>query len=104
MATSSSCLLVRTTPVITDPAEMKTILHFSLRGLWGDLETFSTDIVVRDCRVHAGKERGLLIVECPSKTVDQVRAALTFVSPPPYMDDTVFQFDVVDVEENTTDA
>ena len=82
---------------------METILRFSLRGLWGDLEPFSGDVVVRH-PVQSGKERGLLLVECPSKTVNQVRAALTFVSPPPYMEDTVFQFDVVDIEENTSHA
>ena len=82
---------------------METILRFSLRGLWGDLEPFSSDVVVRHPD-HAGKERGLLLVECPSKTVNQVRAALTFVSPPPYMEDTVFQFDVLDVKEITNGA
>lgn len=102
MAPRNSCLTVRTSPVITDPAEMKTILLFSLRSLWGDLEPFSSDVVVRH-PVNAEKKIGILIVECPSITVNQVRAALTLSSPPPYMEDIFFQFDVVDVEERSTD-
>ena len=92
---SNSCLWVRTTPRIEDPAEMKTILLFSLRSLWGEVEPFSSAVAVRH---DVEKSRGLLVIECPSAAVNQVRAALTLVSPPPYLEDTFFQFDVIDIQ------
>ena len=97
-------LWVRTFPRIDDPAEMTTILLFSLRGLWGDLEPYSSAVVVKKAPDHhglsLGKNTGLLIVECPLTQVQAVRAALTLVTPPPYLAETIFQFDVVDVQEN----
>jgi len=103
----TTSLWVRTLPRIDDVGEMKTILLFSLRSLWGDLEPYSCDIVVRkapqDHPLNAEHSKsGVLIVECPSTSSKQVRAALTLVSPPPYLEDTLFQFDVIDIQESSS--
>lgn len=104
---SSTSLWVRTFPRIDDVGEMKTILLFSLRGLWGNLEPYSGEVIIRkppeDHPLNFEDSRcGILIVDCPSTSAKQVRAALTLVSPPPYLDETVFQFDVIDVPKKST--
>jgi hypothetical protein len=99
-----SVLLVRSFPVINDPKELHTILVFSLRHLWGDLESHSCDVVVRKRRNVPPEDATalLLAVHCQSESVQAVRAALTIVTTPPYLDDTLYRFDVVEVlpEEN----
>lgn len=84
---------------------MQTILRFSLRDLWGDLEPYSCDVKIKkapaDQGLNVGKNYGLLIIECPSSSVDNVRAALTLVTPPPYLQETIYQFDVVDIQNTS---
>ena len=82
---------------------MQTILLFSLRSLWGDLEPYSCALRIKKApdnhELTSGRNTGLLIVECPMEDVQAVRAALTLVTPPPYLEETIYQFDVVDIEE-----
>lgn len=100
-------IYVRTYPKIADVSEMRTILLFSLRSLWGDLESYSFNIAITkpsiDCKNEIsfleGKNIGLLIVECPKESVKAVRAALTLVTPPPYLEENIYQFDVVHLKE-----
>lgn len=90
-----SSIVVQTKPVIHDPREMKTILTFSLRDLWGDLEPHSCML---DVQKDANKGSLLLQIKCPPDSVAAVRAALTMVTPPSYLRSTVYQFDVVDIQ------
>jgi hypothetical protein len=98
-----SVLLVRSSPVIKDPKELHTILVFSLRHLWGDLESHSCDVLVRKRRNDLANDASLA-VHCRSESVPAIRAALTMVTTPPYLDDTLYRFDVLEIQEegNTT--
>ena len=90
-----AALTVRTTPPIDDPRELVTILTFSLRHLFGELEGYSSTLQIRRAVSDA-----TFVVECPSDdSVDDVRAALTMVTPPPYLDEITYQFDVVNVQQ-----
>jgi RNase P/RNase MRP subunit POP5 len=89
-------LTVRSEPRVEDPRELQTILTFSLKSLWGDLEAHSCALQIE--KRAEGKEI-LLIVRCLTESVGAVRAALTLVSPPPYLESNLYRFDVVDVEE-----
>jgi hypothetical protein len=91
MTASYSNVLVRTEPVITDPREMQTILLFSLRALWGTLEPHS-------CQLSVSLVDGLQRVTCRTDSVAAVRAALTLVTPPPYLESTIYRFDVLQEE------
>jgi RNase P/RNase MRP subunit POP5 len=74
---------------------MTTILTFSLRDLFGDFESHS-------CATQVTKEEegdGVMIINCPSKSIKEIRAALTLVTPPPYMVDKQYRFDVLDVKK-----
>jgi hypothetical protein len=107
-------LAVRSAPRIDDPRELQTILLTSLRPLWGDLETYSHGVEVSrttlngdDCEFsNNGASRStegsdhLLYVKCPVETVPAVRAALTMVTPPPYMEAAVYCLDVVRISKD----
>jgi RNase P/RNase MRP subunit POP5 len=102
----NKCLLfVKMTPVIIDVKEMTTILTCSLRSLFGELEHHSSRIKVSvvtdndndDKDAHQSKAD--LIVLCPAESTEAVQAALTMVSPPTYLEDTINQFDVVAILE-----
>jgi RNase P/RNase MRP subunit POP5 len=91
-----SRIAVQTKPAIQDPREMKTILTFSLRHLWGDLELHSCTLDVQS--ESSSNDSGVLLVKCPTESVAAVRAALTMVTPPPYLQSTVYRFDVMDIQ------
>jgi RNase P/RNase MRP subunit POP5 len=86
-------LTVRTEPVVDDPREMKTIVTSSLQSLFGDLEPHSCQLTV----MNSNDKKGLLLITCPETSVSAVRAALTLVAPPPYLESTVYRFDVVNI-------
>jgi RNase P/RNase MRP subunit POP5 len=90
-----SRLTIQSEPKVTDPRELQTILTGSLRALWGDLEPYSCLVEVEE---NVGLNNAMLVVRCPNQMVDQVRAALTLVTPPPYLEGTVYRFDVVNVQ------
>ena len=100
---SWSYISVSSEPKVSDPREFKTILTFSLRNLWGDLEPYS-------CQVKVGKQAGdevgndsLLVIQCLSEDVPAVRSALTLVTPPPYLEATIYRFDVIDIQQDDAD-
>lgn len=106
-----SVLIVRSLPVIDDPKELHTILVFSLRHLWGDLESHSCDLKVRkhctttnETDASPLQPETLLAVQCRSESVSAVRAALTFVTPPSYLNDTLYRFDVLDVQNDESNT
>jgi len=96
---------------VRDPRELKTILMSSLRSLWGDLEPHSCQLEVDlapdrakpdDCDGVSSSSPPLLVVRCPTSSAETVRAALTFVTMPPYYPESdVYLFDVVRTEEVT---
>lgn len=92
-----SQVLVRTEPLITDPREMHTIVLFSLRDLWGTLERHSCQLSVASAVDDKGNN-SLMRVTCRTDSIAAVRAALTLVTPPPYIESTLYRFDVVHVE------
>jgi RNase P/RNase MRP subunit POP5 len=82
---------VKSLPPVQDPREMMTILTFSLRDLYGEFESYSIGIEIV-------KEQETLIVKCPVQSAKQIRAALTLVTPPLYLEPNHYRFDVVEVE------
>jgi hypothetical protein len=121
---SSVVISVRSNPPIDDPREIATIITFSLRSLFGDLEPHSCRIQVtlkqqsnqqqqqqqlndRDKDNYNAVDEGssketlkVFEVICPPDSVGAVRAALTLVTPPPYLSSTLYCFDVVTIEPN----
>lgn len=92
-----SNLCVKTCPPVTDPREMTTILTASLRELFGDFESHSCVM-----EVEKGNESDMMIVKCPKDSAREIRAALTMVTPPPYMANTQYRFDVVEESDQET--
>lgn len=98
-------LTVQSEPPIHDPRELHTILVFSLRSLWGELESHSYGVQVTECNStgnlvteSSSNKSNQLVVVCPIASMPAVRAALTMVTPPPYLEDTAYQFDVLNIE------
>jgi hypothetical protein len=83
---------VRCRPPVTDPKEFETILRCSIRYIFGDLERISHALTAM-----MDDKDGLMVVQCSPSSLPQVRSALTMVTPPPYLKDTLYSFDVVDV-------
>lgn len=93
---ATSLVLIRSKPLISDPRELATILTFSLRSLFGEVEHHSCSLEVM---LHAedNVDGATLSVKCPTESVPAVRAALTMVSVPVYLSSTIYLFDVVKV-------
>jgi len=103
-------MIIQSLPVIRDPRELQTILTYSLRDLFGELETHSFSVEVKaSTQQHYSNNNSsesnnkdaaivMMIVECPSESAKQVRAAMTMCTPPPYLQDTHFRLDVMDLE------
>ena len=99
---------VRTEPRIDDPREMETILLFSLRGLFGELEHYSwriKSITKKQQQPNDDSNNNNnktipseIIIECPYECVGAVRSALTLPTPPPYLSSTNYCFDVIDIQ------
>jgi RNase P/RNase MRP subunit POP5 len=94
--TATAHLRVRSRPAVTDPKEFETILRFSIRYIFGDLERISHTLVIATKDDDA--DGAMMMVQCSAASLPQVRSALTMVTPPPYLKDTLYAFDVVDVK------
>ena len=127
ISSSTSLVYVEAKPTIKDPRELVTILTYSLRSLFGELEYHSCQLQVQAVRKenvvpleeddrggsgnsHDDSEENnvaaeetskmmVMAVTCPSESVAAVRAALTMVTPPPYLSDSVYRFDILKVEK-----
>mmetsp|Transcript_2319 Transcript_2319/g.3170 ORF Transcript_2319/g.3170 Transcript_2319/m.3170 type:complete len:118 (-) Transcript_2319:246-599(-) len=84
-------LLIKSSPLITDPRELETILGFSLRNLFGELETYSHDFKVTE----TSNNSEMLQITCPAKSARFLQAALTLATLPPYMENTLYRIDIV---------
>lgn len=84
-------MLVETCPKISDPRELETILKSSLKFLFGECEPHG-------CLVEVEKAKPpFCIVKCPAASVSHIRAALTCPTPPPYLQSTLYRFDVLQI-------
>ncbi|KAL7567595.1 hypothetical protein ACA910_017010 [Epithemia clementina (nom. ined.)] len=97
-------LIVRSTPPITDPNELLTILRLSLRDLYGELEPHSCTLQVQKAIIQeVGQDddanitmtADLLEVKCSIESARYVQAALTWPTLPPYMDGVLYRIDVL---------
>jgi len=94
--TSKSTLRVRSSPVIRDPSEFLTILVSSLRSLFGELEYHSAGVKIsRVTGVDDGDYHFTL--ECSKQSTDAIRASLTMVTTPSYLEPSIYRFDVFDI-------
>mmetsp|Transcript_24052 Transcript_24052/g.36698 ORF Transcript_24052/g.36698 Transcript_24052/m.36698 type:complete len:105 (-) Transcript_24052:560-874(-) len=97
---SRICVVIRTTPPVSDPRELNTIIVSSLRSLFGDSEPYSQGIAVLECRecsdptIQESKEA---IVECQTSSLDWMRAALTFSSTPSFLQGSVYRLEFLDI-------
>jgi RNase P/RNase MRP subunit POP5 len=94
---ATSLVLIRSKPLISDPRELATILTFSLRSLFGEVEHHSCLLEVLLHPEDNNVDGATLSVKCPTESVPAVRAALTMVSVPVYLSSTIYRFDVVKV-------
>ena len=95
-------LWVDATPPIRDARELQTLLTTSLRALWGNLERYSATLQVERPSQGQGDD-DCLVVSCPRTHAPYIQAALTCVTPPPYLEDTLYRLDVVEIEYSTDD-
>jgi RNase P/RNase MRP subunit POP5 len=94
----SHCKLhLRANPPIEDPKEVHTILLFSLRKLWGELENHSRNVV--SFERHPYGHPGEFVLLCTQSSLAEIRAALVLVTPPSYLADQLYTIDVISVEE-----
>ena len=82
-------------PALDDARELETILVTSLRALFGEWEHHS-------CRIKVTRDGETMFrVECLYTSVPAVRAALTMITAPGYLDSKLFRMDVVEVQSIT---
>lgn len=92
---------IRSTPPIKDPRELSTIITSSLRSLFGDCQPYSFEVDVIECRSCSNPDQNMnnsfvAIIECPSSSLDYVRAALTFSSTPSYLEGEIYRLDYIE--------
>jgi predicted alpha/beta superfamily hydrolase len=112
---------VRCSPVITDPSEFSTILLLSIRSLFGELESHSIGLNISSSsnntdnsntqeeeQQHQQQDNNNknnnnnnnyhFRVECHNKSIDTIRASLTMVTAPSYLQSKIYRFDIINVE------
>lgn len=105
---TTSQLLVRcTSPVIHDPKELHTLVLFSLRHLFGDFESHSFGMIVEYGNIEEDvidtndfdnvDGTNIFSIRCTTESVPAIRASLTIVTPPPFLEDKLYQIDVLKV-------
>jgi hypothetical protein len=116
-----------TTPSLHDPKELHTMILFTIRQLYGDFESYSYDMTVELYDPSSSQQQtqpihqvwidhnaqrpaaidkddatdtssNYFLVFCRTESSSAIRASLTLLSPPPYMEeDTLYQLDVLHV-------
>ena len=86
-------MLIEAKPVISDPRELSTIIRSSLKSLFGETEPHGYFVEVLEAN------RLYCIMRCVLSSVEAVRAAMTFPSPPPYLQETHYRFDVLAIHQ-----
>lgn len=85
---------VRCYPKIKDPSEFRTILITSIRSLFGELECHSFGLNIIPQQKPNDHE---FIVEFYDKSMSAIRASLTMITTPSYLQSKIYRFDVVQV-------
>ena len=92
---------VRCYPKIKDPSEFRTILITSIRSLFGELEchSFGLNIIPQQKPNDHGVDDNnyQFVVECYDKSMSAIRASLTMITTPSYLQSKIYRFDVVQV-------
>jgi hypothetical protein len=70
-------MLIECSPALSDKRELETIIMSSLRSLFGVLDTSTATVI----EIKGNKA----IIQCDSSCLASVRAALTWSTPPPYL-------------------
>jgi len=87
-----SYMLIESKPRV-DEKELFTIITVSLRSLFGACQPH--------CVVEIIDTKGrLAVVKCASSSLASVRASLTMPTPPPFMQNTIYRFDVLRVQNS----
>jgi len=96
---------VLATPCVIDPRELQTIIETSLRNLFGDCHPHRGFKVIhcRSISKTSGKTNEA-VVRCPEESTPSIRAALTFVTTPPHLRDTMYRFDCIGVGKTIDDV
>ena len=107
MRTTSQLLVRCTSPVIHDPKELHTLVLFSLRHLFGDFESHSFGMIVEYGNIEEDvidtndfnnvDGTNIFSIRCATESVPAIRASLTIVTPPPFLEDKLYQIDVLKV-------
>lgn len=105
-----SNIIVRcVSPRLNDPKELYTLILFSLRHLFGDFESHSFGMIVEFCNIdkelpleqsfdkNQGDKQQYFSIRCSSESISAIRASLTIVTPPQFLEDKLYQFDVIKV-------
>eukprot|EP00980_Cylindrotheca_fusiformis_P007727 scaffold1638_cov120-Cylindrotheca_fusiformis.AAC.10 len=86
-------LAIRATPTMHDAREMNTILVSSIHALFGD---FRGENYVVGLKVEKATDTDhSFTIECPGESAAAVRSALSMVTPPGYLSNVIYRFDVV---------
>ena len=91
---------VRCYPKIKDPSEFRTILITSIRSLFGELECHSFGLnIIPQQKPNDGVDDNnyQFIVEFYDKSMSAIRASLTMITTPSYLQSKIYRFDVVQV-------
>lgn len=101
----TTILTVQSEPPIRDPREFETIVKTSLQAIFGEWEPYSCGIqIVKKKKNHpkdsssSSSETGVHQLQCPTSSVGPVRCALAMITPPSYLDATLYRLDVVSLE------
>ena len=81
---------------VTSTSEFNSILISSIRALFGELEShsFGLKVTIADTQ----REDFQFVVECQKKSTDAIRASLTMVTPPTFLQSSIYRFDAVLLE------
>lgn len=87
-------MLIQAKPVVKDPRELLTIIKSSLKNLFGEAEPHGSFVEVLEAN------RSYCVIKCLESSVAATRAALTFPTPPPYLQETCYCFDVLKISQD----
>ena len=102
--------LIRTSPAISDPKELTTIISTSVRAAFGDCQAHTVGVRILDCRTAtaaARRRRNTIntsetILQCPDDALPYIRAALTLPSPPSYFQGSIYTFDFLKIDDKSS--
>lgn len=88
---------IRCLPSIQDPSEFTTILVSSLRSLFGEMECYSANVKVSKV-ADIRDDDYQFVVECDKQSKNAIRASLTMITTPKYLESNVYRFDAISLD------